>query len=359
MLNLPSEIHHMIAGQCELVDIAAVSTTCRQLHQVYNVLLYEQNVKFHNSSALRSICQYKEQRFSVAALKNAISAGANLQRTFYKVVTHTLPRQYSWSRPGFDQIAYVHYLTPLHLAASAGLCDAVTLFLDDGIDVDVAAESLGWTPLFFALNKRRDRTARRLIDQGASLILGSGLTALHMAVAANLRDISTYLINDKGMDLNSGDRNGDTPLVYALTSPYTTEESILHLLTLGADANKRVFVSGQCWSPLSISLRCGRWDFAEKLLDHGADVEGTSGLTISHPDATRAEITHPLLLALFAKPPRDRRSRKRIITRLLAKADPKMEGELFRLRLVLRRSPPCYYATEHEFQRRPSQKYYV
>lgn len=286
MLKLPSEIHHIIAGQCKPRDIAALSSTCQQLHQKYNLLLYEQNVKSYHSSALALICQYKEQRFLVALLKNAIRAGANLRRTFYKIVTHTLPRQSNWSIPGSDSIAYVHHLTPIHLAASAGHADAVALFLDNGVDINIAAEPLRWTPLFLALNARRHCAARQLIDRGAALVLGQGATALHLAAAANLLDIITYLIKDKGMDPNSRDSNGDTPLVYALTSPHTTEESILHLLALGADPNKMISVSGQRWSPLSISLKCERWDFAEKLLDHRDDVEGTSRSTISskcHP----------------------------------------------------------------------------
>ncbi|KAI3331260.1 ankyrin repeat-containing domain protein [Ustulina deusta] len=325
MEKIPVEIHYMIAAQCKPAELVAMSSSCRWLHRIYNQLLYERNVKYHGSSALRSICQYKEEKFSVAALNNAINARANLHRTFRKVVAHTLPRQYSWSRPGFDQIAYLHNLTSLHLAALTGLSDTVTLLLNNGVDANITAEPLGWTPLFFALSQGQDHTARRLIDRGSSLILESGTNALHIATAANLLDIMTHLIKDKGIDPNSEDRNGDTPLIYALTSPYTTERSISHLLALGAEANKPVFVSGKYWSPISIALKCQRWEFGKELLDNGADPKGTSGLPSLQPYATRSEIVHPLLVALFVKSPRNQRTRKKIIPRLLDEVDLNME----------------------------------
>ncbi|KAI1159505.1 ankyrin repeat-containing domain protein [Nemania serpens] len=260
---------------------------------------------------LRSICRY-EDKLAVAALKKAFNAGADFRRTFKQVLTHTFPRQYSWSGPGFDHVTYIHDLTPLHLAASAGLPDTVALLLQNGADIDAPTEQLLWTPLFVALSERQSLTAKVLIDRGASLILKSGFDALQVAAAADLLDIMTYLVRGKGMDPNSKDRNGDTPLIYALTSPRSTKESILRLLALGADPNKVTAARRQYWSPLSVCLNCERWDLAEVLLDHGADSRGAS-------------ITHPFTIALLVKYLKNKKAKRKLITRLLAGVDPNME----------------------------------
>ncbi|KAI1157279.1 ankyrin repeat-containing domain protein [Nemania serpens] len=272
---------------------------------------------------LRSICRY-EDKLAVAALKKAFSAGADFRRTFKQVLTHTFPRQYSWSGPGFDHVTYIHDLTPLHLAASAGLPDTVALLLQNGADIDAPTEQLLWTPLFVALSERQSLTAKVLIDRGASLILKSGFDALQVAAAADLLDIMTYLVRGKGMDPNSKDRNGDTPLIYALTSPRSTKESILRLLALGADPNKVTAARRQYWSPLSVCLKCERWDLAEVLLDHGADSRGASVLP-SLGWGPRPEITHPFIIALLVKYPKNKKAKRKLITRLLAGVDPNME----------------------------------
>jgi hypothetical protein len=74
--------------------------------------------------------------------------------------------------------------------------------------------------------------------------LRSGTNAFYILAAADLPDISAYLVNEKGMDPNSGDRNGDTLLIYAITLLQTIEKSILYLLALRADLNKVTFVRG-------------------------------------------------------------------------------------------------------------------
>ncbi|KAH9903868.1 hypothetical protein F4778DRAFT_102723 [Xylariomycetidae sp. FL2044] len=140
MLEFPTEIHFMIAIQSTPADIAALSRSCQQLHEVYDRILYEYNAKYDNSSALRSIFRYKEQPFAVTAFKKAIIGKANLQRTFPKLLTHACHRQYRWSSPGLDPTTYFHYLEPLHLAASRGFYDVVALLIDGGIDIDAEAE---------------------------------------------------------------------------------------------------------------------------------------------------------------------------------------------------------------------------
>ncbi|KAI3326543.1 ankyrin repeat-containing domain protein [Xylariaceae sp. AK1471] len=142
-----------------------------------------------------------------------------------------------------------------------------------------------------------------------------GINALHISAAADLPDIMEYLVKVKGMDPNAGDRFGDTPLIYAITSPYATEKSIAHLSALGANLTKVTSVADRSWSPLAIAMKCERWELAEQLLHKGAVPKQT----------TYAGLNHPLLLALLVKSSRNRRIRKRILPKLLAKVDPNME----------------------------------
>ncbi|KAI1357997.1 ankyrin repeat-containing domain protein [Xylaria arbuscula] len=315
MLKLPIEIHYMIAALCRPADLAALSISCRHLYAVYNKPLYKNNVKHDQSSALYKICQYRNQDASVKALQKVINVGADLQRTFEVDIPHTLPRQYSWCIPKTNDIVYRHNLTPLHLAALKGLRDTVALLLQNGVDIDTPTDHLRWTPLLFALNNKQSLVAKLLIDRGASLALKRGISAIHVSVASGLLDITEYLVKEKRTNPNIGDRQGDTPLIYAITSPYSTEESISHLFTLGADFNQTTFVRGQYWSPLQIALKCERWELIEQLIDNGVHLEQT----------TPAGMNHPLLLALLAKSPKKQRIRKRVISKLLAGADPNME----------------------------------
>ncbi|KAI1319104.1 ankyrin repeat-containing domain protein [Xylariaceae sp. FL0255] len=273
MLDLPLDIHFIIAALCKRNDLFALSLSCRQLYQLYNYLLYKYNIKHESSSALGKICQYENQDASVRALQMAINAGTNLERTFDMNVLHILPRAASWLIPGLNQITYYHDLTPLYLAAQNGLRDTVALLLQNRANINISTERSRWTPLLFALNNRQSLTAKSLIDQGAALTTEWGTNALYISAALDLPDIVEYLVKKKGIDPNSGDGFWDTPLIYAITSPYTTENSIPHLLALGADLNQVTFVRGQCWSPLGIALKCRRWELAEQLLDNGADPE--------------------------------------------------------------------------------------
>ncbi|KAI1286516.1 ankyrin repeat-containing domain protein [Xylaria venustula] len=252
---------------------------------------------------------------SVKALEKAIDAGANLQRTFAVKVLHTIPRQYSWVTPETGFMEFCHDLTPLHLAAWKGLRDTVALLLLNGVDIDTPTDQLRWTPLFFALDSKQSLMAKLLIDRGASLASESGTSAIHVSVAADLPDITEYLVKEKRINPNARDRQGDTPLIYAIKSPYSTEKSISHLFALGANLNQTTFVRGQYWSPLRIALTCQRWELAEQLIDNGANPEQT----------TYAGMSHPLLLALLVKSPKNQRIRKRLISKLLARVDPNME----------------------------------
>ncbi|KAK3933426.1 hypothetical protein QBC46DRAFT_414780 [Diplogelasinospora grovesii] len=54
-----------------------------------------------------------------------------------------------------------------------------------------------------------------MMNLGASPIVDNlGFSALHVAAAAGLQDVVTYLVK-RGLDVNAEDTDGDTPLHYA------------------------------------------------------------------------------------------------------------------------------------------------
>ncbi|KAI0977552.1 ankyrin repeat-containing domain protein [Xylaria arbuscula] len=323
MDKLPIELCFMIARLCQPADLAALSRSCRLFYSIFNQLLYEFDVKNYGSSSLPAICQYEDQESSIAALKKAIGAGANLRAEFRKNLEVPLQSQYDLE-PMLYPTPYRYDLTPLHFAASAGHLEVISLLLQHEKNIDYPVQNLGWTALFFALHYRHNLAARLLIDEDAALVLASGIDALHLAAATDLPDIIEYLVKEKGLDPNGADRNGDTPLVYAITSPHMTKNSISRLFSLGADLNKGTFIRRQYWSPLSIAIQRQKWELAEQLLDNGADPEGESGLAAPRQQK-RAGINHPFLLALCIKYPKKQKLRKRVVHKLLESVDPDME----------------------------------
>lgn len=101
------------------------------------------------------------------------------------------------------------------LATKYGRCDVIPLLVAAGARVDV-----GWehqTPLLYAVRARQLECVTILLNYGASIDQPDevGQTLLH--IAARKYDAKMiHLLAEKGSDLESTDRNGDTPLLAAL-----------------------------------------------------------------------------------------------------------------------------------------------
>jgi len=106
--------------------------------------------------------------------------------------------------------------TALLVAAMLDHDDVVKSLLDIGLDVNIAEESTGVTPLFFAVRNKNHIIAKRFLSHGANPNQKDiqGQTALIYAVEkTDLNIIRTLLIY--GADVNAESLSGATPLMAA------------------------------------------------------------------------------------------------------------------------------------------------
>ncbi|KAI1839797.1 hypothetical protein JX266_013991 [Neoarthrinium moseri] len=199
-----------------------------------------------------------------------------------------------------------------------------------------------WTALFVALVYRRQKAAMELLDHGASpTAVISGITALHLAAAGGLLEMLERLAQHYGFDINQPDDRGDTPLIYALSSPRVSKKLLSSLIRLGADVDKPTICQGQYLSPLSIAIMVHRWDLVMELLSYGADAGGKMEVML---DQQGRQPTKPLSCACFTPqdyPQGTNGQRKAVIARLLEEGgDPNMlitynnESQTLLIRLI-------------------------
>ncbi|KAI6080819.1 ankyrin repeat-containing domain protein [Hypoxylon rubiginosum] len=315
MNHLPLELHRMVAAFCGPATLAVLCRCSNPFNSIYTTPLYEQDVKLYCSSAVWFIIlYYTDEAIAIKALKKAVAVGADLEKEKTLPLRYMRPRWTASTVTNYE----LHRITPLHMAAARGLGSVVSFLLEQKAPINAVAGKSQWTPLLLALCERQGPTAKQLLYRGASLTMeGLDINALHLASAANLPDIVTYLVREKGMDINSEDRDGDTPLVYAILSPDTTKEFIAYLVQIGADVNKTAVHNGQRLSPLGFALRHEIWDLAEALLDCEADPSGTREVGPNSTLLAAHDVLRPLQIALLSKGQSDPCARKKIIVRLL------------------------------------------
>ena len=101
--------------------------------------------------------------------------------------------------------------TPLHRASSSGKVEAGQSLLDRGADIN-AQEEDGWTPLILAAMNRNVEFVRMLLERGASIDVqcNDSRTSLHFAVEYNSIQVVRVLL-EHGADVNVRDNEGRTP----------------------------------------------------------------------------------------------------------------------------------------------------
>ncbi|KAI0815402.1 ankyrin repeat-containing domain protein [Xylaria sp. FL0064] len=330
--KFPQEIHYIIADLSTEETIASVARVSKQLYQVYNHLLYTRNVRLDNSSAVLGICHMEDPERSVAALRHAIDAGADIRTRSWQTIYAGADSIRTPSRHDPDlHKRHTCCVRPIHIAAWYGCWELVELLLDSGVDLDSLSEDgETYTPLAIAIQTFQTDTALNLLNRGAALIsCRHGVTVLHLAASNNLLEVITYLVKEKGMSLSCQNSYGETPLTCAIRSPYATKTSIAHLTALGADWNPQ---NTRC--PLALALRRGKWDLAEQLLKDGAkgDRWQNHRESLEFPYAAMDKAANPesgsskMIALLLQKGDRiNRYQQRRILNFMKEVCDPKIE----------------------------------
>lgn len=181
--------------------------------------------------------------------------------------------------------------TPLDIALSRNQKDIVELLLTKGADVNTT-NAAGDTPLHYTLNSQNTdkEIVELLIAKGANINAknSNGRTPLDIALIRNQKDIVGLLLTkgagvstihaavrlgdadktrsflEKGIDVNTRDENGATPLHLA-----TNKDVVELLIVKGADVNAKD--KNDC-TPLHSAVKEGRQDVAELLVVKGADI---------------------------------------------------------------------------------------
>lgn len=121
--------------------------------------------------------------------------------------------------------------------------DRVAGFLAKGADLDAANDD-GTTCLHMACDWGRQRSDMTLflLEAGANPNGQSraynGMTPFHICMSENHEKVAKlFLAHAQGADVHVTDNDGNTPLHYAATCPWSSSEIVRSLLDLGADVN--------------------------------------------------------------------------------------------------------------------------
>ncbi|MBI4741402.1 MAG: ankyrin repeat domain-containing protein [Betaproteobacteria bacterium] len=117
--------------------------------------------------------------------------------------------------------------TPLHLAAFSGYPKTSALLIARGAGLD-AKDRVGMTPLHAAVLGGEIQEVELILDNKPDIraATDTGLTALHLAAATGQDKLATLLVQ-RGADPQSKDRDGRTPLFYALKNQHPSTVAIL------------------------------------------------------------------------------------------------------------------------------------
>jgi ankyrin repeat protein len=148
--------------------------------------------------------------------------------------------------------------TPVMTAARTGNVEAVALLVAAGADVNIAEDTRGQTALMWAVAQGHSAVVDVLIAHGADVSARS--TSRPRMMFADRVNASQY---DQGFIWNQG---GFTPLLFAARHGHIA--AARSLLAAGADIDAPAPTGA---SPLVLASHSGEGEFADFLLDEGAD----------------------------------------------------------------------------------------
>lgn len=162
--------------------------------------------------------------------------------------------------------------TALHIVASfSGHPEVLSLLAANGARVN-AHNSLNQTPLYLAVLTENIVNVKTLIACGGRVNdpeFERGQTALHVASLNHDLEILKVLTRRQSVDVNLIDKDGKTPLSYAVV--HQSRAAVQHLLERGADASLK---DQQGQTALHLSVLTNNTDITEDLLSvvNGATV---------------------------------------------------------------------------------------
>jgi ankyrin repeat protein len=165
--------------------------------------------------------------------------------------------------------------TALYSAASRGHKEVVELLIANGAYVNPIAD-VGDTPLDGAIKYKQNETADLLRKHGGNK--GEELKALRVAAGNGHLEVVKQAIAD-GIDVNTKDKNGTTPLHLAAIQGHTEIAELL--IANGADVNAK---DDGGLTPLHQAAARGHKEVAELLITKGADLHPKRNIVLHSKD---------------------------------------------------------------------------
>ena len=158
--------------------------------------------------------------------------------------------------------------TPLSYAVDNGQEAMVKLLLEKGAKANINYNNFdSEPPLFYAVTKGYEEIAKLLLEKGVNLEFKDPLGQTVLSYAAEKgKEAVVKLLLEKGAELETKSRTGRTPLSYAVE--YREEAVVKLLLDHGADP---VSKSNSGATPLDWAKRRGHQSVVKLLLDKGGD----------------------------------------------------------------------------------------
>ncbi|PSN50383.1 hypothetical protein C0J52_19222 [Blattella germanica] len=179
-----------------------------------------------------------------------------------------------------------HKLTALHIAASKGLDNMVTILLNSGAQANVM-DGRRRFPFHYAIARNKVKCLEILFNVSCVVIKSSNeesCIALFVAASSDAGDCMRFLIRN-GISVNISDSDNCTALL--VSASFGSKNTTQILLENGADVNAQTIK--KMFTPLLYAVSKGHYDIFALLLEFGADVNATciSGHNAAHFAAER------------------------------------------------------------------------
>ncbi|KAJ5766674.1 uncharacterized protein N7511_004290 [Penicillium nucicola] len=246
LLSVPPEITLLIANNLDsLKDLSSFSRASRKLHNLLINEMYRRSVRLDGGSALL----WYASRGDELGIRNMLRAGANVNlrspnraqsTALLKAVAakHTHAVQILLENGALPDAVDARSRRPLALATNGrSNVDITKLLLDHGARVNSAALDKH-APLLEAVRSNQECKVELLLKHGADshVVEGrTGMNLLHIAAWKNATPGIMKRLIDTGIQVESQDYRGRTPLQVA--AEHSCTRAVRVLLHLGANPN--------------------------------------------------------------------------------------------------------------------------